>query len=126
MLDKRFIYTLVIIFAVHIIIYILYIYLYIYSIAYSHIKAPPGRIYAIYTSSWCLMIFMRSVMKYPGQTSIYNHIHYHDDYTCMQFWQSHEKSTRKISIGPSGCKQYNILYIVWVLGLYGEYKTFTP
>ena len=43
-----------------------------------------------------------------------------NDYTRVQFWQSHEKSTRKISIGPSGCKQYNILYIVWVLGLYGE------
>ena len=25
----------------------IYIYIYIYSIAYSHIKAPPGRIYAI-------------------------------------------------------------------------------
>ena len=49
-----------------------------------------------------------------------------NDYTRVQFWQSHEKSTRKISIGPSGCKQYNILYIVWVLGLYGEYKTFAP
>ena len=65
-------------------------------------------------------------MKYPGQTSIYNYIHYHDDYMCVQFWQSHEKSTRRIGIGPSGCKQYNILYIVWVLGLYGKYKTFPP
>ena len=46
-----------------------------------------------------------------------------NDYTCVQFWQSHEKSTRKISIRPSGCKQYNIIIIVWVLGLYGEYKT---
>ena len=49
-----------------------------------------------------------------------------NDYTRVQFWQSHEKSTRKISIGRSGCKQYNILYIVWVRGLYGEYKTFAP
>ena len=47
-----------------------------------------------------------------------------NDYTRVQFWQNHEKSTRKISIEPSGCKQYNILYIVRVLGLYGEYKTF--
>ena len=31
---------------------------------------------------------------------------------------------RLIIIGVGGCKQYNILYIVWVLGLYGEYKTF--
>ena len=35
-----------------------------------------------------------------------------------------QKSKRKISIGPSGCKQYNIL--VWVLGLYGKYKTSNP
>ena len=46
-----------------------------------------------------------------------------NDYTRVQFWQGHEKSTKKISIGPSGYKQYNI---VWVLGLYGEYKTFAP
>ena len=37
-----------------------------------------------------------------------------NDYTHVQFLQSHEKSTRKISIGPSGYKQYNLLYIVWV------------
>ena len=33
-----------------------------------------------------------------------------NDYTHVQFWQSHEKSRGKISIGPSGCKQCNILY----------------